>query len=64
MVYDCLQSWPAFPLDLPWQDPQIRAAYNRAVIAHVGRYVLFGLAPPLLVLGLGWLASLFGRRRV
>jgi hypothetical protein len=64
VVYDCLQSWPVFPLDLPRTDPQIRAAYNQAVNAHVGRYVLLGLAPPLLMLGLAWIASRFGRRRV
>ena len=63
MTYGCLQGWPTLPLDLPRTDPQIQAAYHRAVTAHVGRYVLLGLAAPLLVLGLGWLTFRFGRRR-
>jgi hypothetical protein len=56
MVYACLQSWPVFPLDLPRTDPQVQAAYNRAVAAHVAHYTLLALVPPLLVLGFGWLA--------
>jgi hypothetical protein len=64
MAYQCLRGWPTLPLDLPRHDPQVQAAYSRAVTAHVGRYIVLGLAPPLLVLGLGWLASRLGRRRV
>jgi hypothetical protein len=63
MAYASLQSWPALPLDLPRTDPQIRSAYDRAVNAHIGRYVLLGLAPPLLVLLLGWLVVRIGRPR-
>jgi hypothetical protein len=62
VAYACLRSWPTFPLDLPRNDPQVQAAFNRAIAAHVGRYTLLALAPTLLVLGLGWLAARLWRR--
>jgi bacteriorhodopsin len=63
MAYVGLQRWPTLPLDLPRNDPQIQAAYNRAVTAHVGRYIVLSLAPPMLVLGLGWLVARSARPR-
>ena len=62
MAYACLRDWPTLPLDLPRNDPQIQAAYSRAVTAHVGRYIVLSLAPPLFVLGLGWLVWRIARR--
>jgi hypothetical protein len=57
MAYACLRGWPTFPLDLPRNDPEIQAAFNRAIAAHAGRYALLALAPPLLMLILGWIVA-------
>jgi len=55
IAYVCLSIWPAIPLDISANDPATRAAFARAVRAHGIRCAVLGLAPPLLLLGLGWL---------
>jgi hypothetical protein len=57
VVYLCLSIWPAIPLDISANDPATRAAFARAVRAHVMRCTVLGLLPPLLLLALGWLVS-------
>jgi hypothetical protein len=57
IAYVCLSTWPAIPLDISANDPATRAAFARAVRAHVTRCAVLGLAPPLLLLALGWLVS-------
>ena len=57
IAYLCFAAWPSIPLDISANDPATRAAFARAVRAHVIRYTVLGLAPPLLLLALGWLAA-------
>jgi hypothetical protein len=59
IAYAASRSWPALSLDLPRRDPQVQAAYDRAVATHVARHALLALAPPGFVLLAGWLT---GRR--
>lgn len=40
-------TWPQMSLDLG-NDPATRAAYDQAVMMHVGYFALIALAPPLL----------------
>ncbi len=54
VAFLCVRAWPGLPLDLPAGDPQVQAAYARAVTDHVVRYGLLAVVPPLLLLGLGW----------
>lgn len=60
IAYVCLSIWPSIPLDISANDPATRAAFTRAVRAHVIRYTVLGLAPPLVLLALG---SLIARLR-
>ena len=57
VAYVCLSIWPAIPLDISANDPATRAAFARAVRAHVIRCSVLGLVPPLLLLALGWLVA-------
>ncbi len=53
-------NWPRIPLDVPRNDPAVRAAYDRAVAIHV---LSNGLAAsvPLIFIGIGFLMR--ARRR-
>jgi hypothetical protein len=57
IAYVCLAAWPSMPLDISANDPATRAAFARAVSAHLVRCSILALAPPLLLLALGWLAA-------
>ena len=57
IAYVCLAAWPSMPLDISANDPATRAEFACAVSAHVVRCSILALAPPLLLLGLGWLAA-------
>ena len=57
VAYMALQAWPHVPLDLSPADPQLKAAYDRAVMRLITQALLTGLLPPLLLLGLGWLLT-------
>ncbi len=50
-------TWPVFPLDMPAQDPQVRAAYDSAISAHLIRYALIALVPGVALLGIAWALS-------
>jgi hypothetical protein len=50
-------SWPVFPLDMPAQDPQVRAAYDSAVQSHLLRYGLVAIVPAVVLIGAGWVIS-------
>ena len=63
IAYVCLSIWPSIPLDISANDPATRAAFARAVRAHVIRYTALGLAPPLLLLALGSLIARLGPAR-
>lgn len=63
VAYVCLSAWPAIPLDISANDPATRAAFARAVRAHVIRCSVLGLVPPLLLLALGWLIARLGSSR-
>jgi hypothetical protein len=54
-------TWPVFPLDMPANDPQVRAAYDRAIWSHLVSYALVAVVPAAILIGLGW--SLSKRRR-
>ena len=43
-------SWPHMPLDISHTDPATRAAYDQAVLAHIGKNALVALLPPLVML--------------
>jgi hypothetical protein len=45
--------WPMLSMDLPPNDPQVRAALDHAVLKHEALLAAAGLLPPLLVLWLG-----------
>ena len=55
-------SWPVFPLDMPAQDAQVRAAYDSAVQGHLLRYALVALVPAGVLIGAGWVISRRNRR--
>jgi hypothetical protein len=57
IAYVCLAAWPSIPLDISANDPATRAAFARAIRMHVVRCAVLGLAPPLLLLALGWLIA-------
>jgi len=57
IAYVCLSIWPAIPLDVSANDPATRAAFVRAVLAHLVRCTGIALGPPLLLLALGWLIA-------
>ena len=57
VAYACLAAWPSIPLDISANDPATRAAFARAVRAHVTRCIVLGLAPPLLLLAVGWMIA-------
>lgn len=62
--YMALESWPRIPLDMGGADPATRAAYDRAVQAHVTAYAIIAVAPPLLAFAAAWLTRrLFPRTR-
>jgi hypothetical protein len=64
VAYVCLAAWPSLPLDLSANDAATRSALVRAIAAHGLRSAILGLAPPLVLLALGWLgARLFPARR-
>lgn len=50
IVYLARQGWPHMPLDVPASDPQVRAALQKAVTAHLLRYGGLALIPPALAL--------------
>ena len=50
-------NWPTIPLDISVNDPALRAALDRATRTHVLRSAVIALAPPLLLLALGWLTA-------
>ncbi|MCL4768392.1 MAG: hypothetical protein KJZ80_19415 [Hyphomicrobiaceae bacterium] len=62
VAYAAGVSWPVFPLDMPAGDPQVRAAYDSAVWAHVVRYGLIALVPAAALIGIGW--SVSRRKRI
>ncbi len=43
-------SWPHMPLDISHSDPETRAAFDEAVLAHIGKHALVALLPPLVML--------------
>lgn len=57
VAYAAGLSWPAFPLDMPAGDPQVRAAYDSALRDHVVRYGLIALVPAAALVGIGWMLS-------
>jgi hypothetical protein len=57
IAYVCLAAWPSMPLDISANDPATRTAFARAIFAHAMRCSILALTPPLLLLGLGWLAA-------
>ena len=57
IAYIGLRAWPVMSLDMAAGDPQVRAAYDAAVMAHVLRYALLAVAPPLALLLLARLLS-------
>jgi hypothetical protein len=57
IAYVCLAAWPSMPLDISANDPATRAAFARAIFRHAVRCSILGLAPPLLLLALGWLTA-------
>ncbi len=54
VAYGAGVTWPVFPLDMPAGDPEVQAAYDSAVWAHVIRHMLVALAPAAALIGLGW----------
>ncbi len=50
IAYLARQSWPVLPLDVPANDPQVRAALQSAVTAHLLRYGGLAVIPPALAL--------------
>lgn len=60
IAYIAGMTWPVFPLDMPAGDPQVRAVYDGAILAHVIRYALTALIPAAALIGFAWLRS---RRR-
>ncbi len=61
VAYVAGTTWPVFPLDMPAGDPQVRAAYDRAIWNHLITYGLLALVPGAILIGLGW--NLSRRRR-
>jgi hypothetical protein len=57
IAYVCQAAWPSMPLDISANDPATRAAFARAIVGHAVRCSILALAPPLLLLGLGWLIA-------
>lgn len=57
VAYVAGTTWPVFPLDMPASDPQVRAAYDNAVWAHIVRYALIALVPAAVLIGFGWAIS-------
>ena len=53
-------NWPVFPLDMPAQDPQVRAAYDGVIRNHLIGYALLALIPAAVLIGAGWVIA---RRR-
>lgn len=50
IAYLARQGWPHLPLDVPASDPQVGAALQKAVTAHLLRYGGLALIPPALAL--------------
>lgn len=57
VAYVAGTTWPVFPLDMPAGDPQVRAAYESAMWAHVIRYALVALIPAAAIFGVAWTIS-------
>jgi hypothetical protein len=53
VAYVAYSTWPHIPLDLPASDPQVQAAFARAVRAHLGWHAVAACVPPVLF-GLVW----------
>lgn len=60
VAYEAWVSWPHLSLDLSHGDARTQAAYDQAVIMHVVRYAVVGIAPFLIVTAL---SLMFGRSR-
>lgn len=58
---DARSNWPRLPLDVSASDAGTRAAYDRAINAHVIKHAAAAVIPPVVVLGLVW--PLLRRRR-
>jgi hypothetical protein len=52
-----LQGWPHMPLDISHTDPATRAAFDEAVLVHVGKHAAVALLPPLVMFVLARLVS-------
>lgn len=57
VAYLARAGWPAFSMDLSAADPAVRAAYDRAINAHVLRYAAIALVPPVIAMLLARFAS-------
>lgn len=60
LAYTASQSWPRVPLDISANDPATRAAFQRAVQAHVVQHAVIALGGAVVLIGGAWLVS---RRR-
>ena len=58
VAYVCLQGWPRMSMDMAPNDPATKAALTAAANAHLLRYGLIGVLPPLAA----FLALRLGRR--
>lgn len=56
-----LETRPQFPLDMSRGDPQVVAAYDRAVTRHMLQHLFAGVLPPALLFLLLW--AIAGLRR-
>ena len=62
MATGAIRSWPRLPLDVAGGDPQVTAAYDRAVTRHAVNWGLLAAGPPLVLLVLMAAAARRARR--
>ena len=60
LAYVAGQSWPRIPLDMSARDDATRAAFERAVQAHVLQHVLIAFGGAVVLIGSAWIVA---RRR-
>jgi hypothetical protein len=56
-AYVAYESRPRISLDMSRGDPQVTAAFERAVARHNTRFLAIGAAPPILLLIALWAVS-------
>ena len=54
IAFLAVETNPRVPLDMSRGDPQVVAAYDRAVTRHMLRYLFAGVLPPALLFLLLW----------